>query len=849
MIIKMKKFLRMFSFGLALSLCTLTGLSVPTAAAETVTVNASGMDMPRGEGQLIIYTPAFGATTKTNEWGAEAVVNADHQVTEVGGNNSAIPQGGFVLSGHDTTDGEQMKTWVLENIKVGDYVYYNEQALLVTVSNEPIEIKTNGFYELNGKITGFDRPRYENNLIVYTPSFGSKTKTNEYGYEAVVQDGLIVSLGGNNNEIPKNGFVLSGHGTNLTWLQKNAKLGMRVEVDEAALSLRMVYNDENLKAGITTVLDVLADKLQNAKNGYLNMDYDAIDAKHQAVKAKFEQAWKAYQSNGNEEELLDAGAEIETELDVLSGMISESYPVQYRAVWVRPTQTSASEVEAYVKQLHDAGINTVCIEGNFNNTVIMNVPDGCLFEHNPAFSYDVLQAYIDACHKYGMECHLWMAIYLVGCKTAPNYQRSLALKKPEWISIDQNGKKDNEYGYLMIDPANEEARAYLLSFYTYLLEHYDIDCFQLDYIRYYDRSTEQDFGYTQAAFDGFEQAYHHGVKPAYSTDADYWDDWVSYRKSCVTQMVKEVRKLIDTYKPDVLLSADVVPSLSVAGARNYQDYPQWQKDGLLDLLHPMAYGDGYGEEIAAQVALGGDRCMVVTGLGIFDETLTPTDMVRQASEGSMLGTYGEAYFESTAYLKEKTGDVLQASIYRTQALVPFADPDASIVRCLSYMDERIENILLPFGGISQAEADALLAATGNAKNAVADSRIGVTELTALQNAIDALQNESAKAVLQSDLLRANRITCTRYRVTAEELSGELSLPDAQPFPEHTEPYAPAESETPSKAQSVSTPSESKPAESSASDETGHSPLPWILGIAGGALVIGAVALIIWKKKK
>ncbi len=849
----MKKFLRIFSFGLALSLCTLTGLCVPTVGAETVTVNASGMDMPRGEGQLIIYTPAFGATTKTNEWGAEAVVNAHHQVTQVGGNNSAIPQGGFVLSGHDTTDGEQMKTWVLENIKVGDYVYYNEQAMLVTVSDEPIEIKTSGFYEVSGKLTGFDQPRYENYLVVYTPSFGSKTKTNEYGFEVVVEDGLIVSLGGNNSTIPKNGFVLSGHGTNLYWLQKNARLGMRVEVDKATLSLRMIYDEENLKAGINTLLDAIKVKLQDAKNSYLNMDYDALNERCQAIKAKFDQAWKTYQSSGDEKELLTAGAEIETELNVLSGMVSESYPVQYRAVWVRPTQQSASEAEAYVKQLHDAGINTVCLEGNFNNTVIMNVPDGCLFEHNPAFSYDVLQAYIDACHKYGMECHLWMAIYLVGCKTAPNYQRSLALKKPEWISVDQSGKKDNEYNFLMIDPANEEARAYLLSFYTYLLEHYDIDCFQLDYIRYYDRSAEQDFGYTQAAFDGFEQAYHHGVKPAYSMDAGYWNDWVAYRKSCVTQMVKEVRKLIDTYKPDVLLSADVVPSLSVAGTRNYQDYPQWQKEGLLDILHPMAYGNGFGEQIEAQVALGGDRCMVVTGLGIFDETLTPIDMARQAVESNLLGTYGHAYFESAAYLKEKTGDVLQSSVYKTQALVPFADPNASIVRCLSYMDERIENILLPFGGISQAEADALLAATDNAKKAVKDSRIGAAELNALQNVIDGLQNESAKTVLRADLLRANRISCIRYRVTVQELSGELSQPDTQPFPEHSEPYAPAESETPSetpsKSQSDGTPSESKPAESSETADVGLSPLPWILGIAGGALVIGAVALLIRKKRK
>lgn len=69
-------------------------------------------------------------------------------------------------------------------------------------------------------------------LIVYTPAYGhSTTGTNEWGFEAVVDNGTVVAAGGNDSAIPAHGFVVSGHGRAAQWVDNNLKPGVRVVLD------------------------------------------------------------------------------------------------------------------------------------------------------------------------------------------------------------------------------------------------------------------------------------------------------------------------------------------------------------------------------------------------------------------------------------------------------------------------------------------------------------------------------------------------------------------------------------------------------------------------------------------
>ena len=95
-------------------------------------------------------------------------------------------------------------------------------------------------------ITGVNRPRSTNSLIVYTRTASTTTSpANPYGVEAIVDsDGYIVGLsmdrqvsGDPPPTIPVDGYLLSGHGevapAGGKWLIDYAKVGRRVSLASA----------------------------------------------------------------------------------------------------------------------------------------------------------------------------------------------------------------------------------------------------------------------------------------------------------------------------------------------------------------------------------------------------------------------------------------------------------------------------------------------------------------------------------------------------------------------------------------------------------------------------------------
>jgi len=81
-------------------------------------------------------------------------------------------------------------------------------------------------------VTGVNRERRADELIVYRPSFDQTTGTNAFGAEAIVKGGVVterVDLRGNST-IPADGLVLSGHGRGRSWIMQNLTPGTPVLV-------------------------------------------------------------------------------------------------------------------------------------------------------------------------------------------------------------------------------------------------------------------------------------------------------------------------------------------------------------------------------------------------------------------------------------------------------------------------------------------------------------------------------------------------------------------------------------------------------------------------------------------
>lgn len=86
------------------------------------------------------------------------------------------------------------------------------------------------FDVFNPQSTEFPGGRGTNQFVVYSSEFGARTGTNEWGVEAVVDNGLIVSVGGNDHRIPENGYVLSAHGTATSWFSRVIQVGLHAVV-------------------------------------------------------------------------------------------------------------------------------------------------------------------------------------------------------------------------------------------------------------------------------------------------------------------------------------------------------------------------------------------------------------------------------------------------------------------------------------------------------------------------------------------------------------------------------------------------------------------------------------------
>ena len=772
------------------------GLCLPVldlaVSAEEKTVEADGINTVRGYGLLVIYTSEFGATTATNQYGFEIVVE-DNVVTKAGGNNNAIPANGFVLSGHDVdvgVDGGMMKTYLMENVKVGDYVYYNDSSLVVTISDKPVAVSN--FYTVDTEFDKVNDTRAQDNLIIYNTR-GTYTATNQWGYEVVVEENRVVSVGGNNNLIPnkKGSFVVSGHGIHVEWLKKNIKLGMSVSYDLSSKKITFVYDEHSVTYGIKKQIEQLENDYKAASDNYRYIDHQAAKSKLDETRTAFDTAIEAYENGGKLEDFDSASSEIIGLLDEAKQLLTESRTVEYRGVWVRPTQKTKTAVESYVQQLYDAGINMISIETLYDSTMIMPMPEESLFKQNPGWKgFDMLQAYIDACHSRNMELHIWMPVYFVGMKGDTYVQLSVATQKKEWLSVTNLGGNyapNDTGGFQMLNPANEEATQFLLDTYRYILTKYDIDGFELDYIRYWTNLEGCDFGYDEITTSAFEAEY--GIKPRYEPKAAYWKKWVAFRTNYVTGMVKKVRDLVDEVNPSVLLSADVGPNIEDAYNHLYQDYMTWLDEGYLDLLHPMSYGEGFEDEIAAQVANCGDDVFISVGLGVFMNEYTAADMLRHSKMVNSLGAEGSSFFESSAYLGKGTGGVLLKSIYKKKAITPTFDKAAATIAVLEYSKGRIDEVILPLSGMSEEEAnivkkafDAVIADI-NAEKTPDDS------FSAAKNTIDSLENANAKTALNTDLDYASKIAKIAkrvpddYEVSAYTSSAPESEPSSQPVAE------------------------------------------------------------------
>lgn len=259
------------------------------------------------------------------------------------------------------------------------------------------------------------------------------------------------------------------------------------------------------------------------------------------------------------------------------------------------------KMDTLVNRIRLGNFNTICFgvrsiaDAYYNSSYepwAAGIPEG----FDP-LAYLVEKAHDTSEGKAYIQVHPLVLVYRVLTTDTPPPGHVLDLH-PEWISENYNGDKfivDRMY----MDQGIPEVQDYLINVFMEIVENYDIDGFNLDFIRY----RGWDCGYNPIALKYFHQFTGRSDRPP--KDDPEWSDW---RRSQVTNFTKRMYANILKVKPHVILTIDGVCGGGPKGEtelnnfyRNvFQDWPLWLENHYIDGVLGMAYRNEDDPQLAQE---------------------------------------------------------------------------------------------------------------------------------------------------------------------------------------------------------------------------------------------------------
>lgn len=570
-------------------------------AAMTVTASngqsstISGVNMTRGAGMLVVYNPVWGYKTATNAFGAEVIVTetgvaGKYQVVGVNSaftdvsksGNSEIPENGLVLSAGPggTPD---IRRFLVDNFKVGDTISIQEpiqqtdSRMAVTIDPTP---------QSNPAGAPFDGYRGADQLLVYTRAFGETTRTNQYGYEITVTDGIVTAAGGASSPIPSNGFVVSGHGTAAAWLSSISMIGAKVELNGTTVLIT-----KDATSFIYQAEQAVAEAQRSVDKGlaeFVNAPFDVAKQDLARASQLLEQARQLAASNAAQSVYLTKQAVNAARDGFYHSLPSRT--AEARGVWYRPMEKNPQEVMQTLDRMQAAGFNELYLETWFGGYTIYPSEVAAsknIEKQTPSFvGWDPLEVFVQEAKKRGIAVHAWLDGFMVGIdRTGGPVLRA----HPEWSALARNqvgaGKPMPQQGngYFWMDITNPEVRQYLLDLSKEMVSKYGLSGLDLDYMRFPHASDwKQSYNFSDYSRSAFEKL--HGVDPYTinaDTQKDLWKTWTDWLEGLEDDFVKTVYKEMKAISPQVIVSATPEPGAEAEKIGNWSEH--------VDVVIPQAY--------------------------------------------------------------------------------------------------------------------------------------------------------------------------------------------------------------------------------------------------------------------
>lgn len=438
--------------------------------------------------------------------------------------------------------------------------------------------------------------RGANQLIVYTPKFGFRTNTNEFGTEAVITGDTVSTLSGADSLIPQDGIVISGHGRAKKWINENVMIGSKIYID---------YENKTITSYITseTFLYGARERVKEVKDMLAYYSSSAPDYNRHKTEQNIEKAVELIQKaeKNSEDSQRYASRAIEHADNAMMTVIPYQQS-ELKGVWIRPAYHNIDEIQSVLDRLAEAGIDNVFVETYYHGQTIFpskTMEERGFIKQNPEFAgFDPLKIWITEAHKRGMKVHIWFETFYVGNKPPETNPEYILAKKPEWANYQKRNADSetlpysvSEHNGYFIDPANPEVQEFLYDLVNEIILRYRPDGFNLDYIRYpqslapnfpnYDMSN---WGYTKYARSEFQRMF--GVDPIdIGTHGTLWYQWQFYRAGKITEFVRKVGILCRSN--GIMVTAVIFPNRELALSTKLQDWKTWSANNFVDGFTPL----------------------------------------------------------------------------------------------------------------------------------------------------------------------------------------------------------------------------------------------------------------------
>jgi uncharacterized lipoprotein YddW (UPF0748 family) len=253
--------------------------------------------------------------------------------------------------------------------------------------------------------------------------------------------------------------------------------------------------------------------------------------------------------------------------------------------------------------MEKAGLNTALMRIRRGETAFYNSQVGPLSK--PPDHGHTLEGAIESAHNNDIDIHTYVNCFNIG---QPSSDFAQNLKQQGRWAQTWTGK-DVEW----LCPSFEANREIVKQGMLELVEDYDVDGIQYDFIRY----KNDDSCYCDHCRTLFEQHLGRAVEnwpEDVREGGPLEDDYLQVRAGYVTQTVRETTAAIRQIKPDVVISAAVLAEDPLDAKRQHgQDWLRWANEGLVDALCPMnyVYSIGTYEEKTAMIMEKVDKAVPV----------------------------------------------------------------------------------------------------------------------------------------------------------------------------------------------------------------------------------------------